>query len=72
MGRSLNISAVLEERAAFIKERKNGLYGPTPFVLSNSLINIPFLFACAVFFVVIMYWGIVNQVDDALAGPAEH
>lgn len=52
------IPAFLEERSVFLRERKNGLYGPLPFVLSNTLVTIPFLFACAVLFSVIVYWAI--------------
>lgn len=52
------IPAFLEERSVFLRERKNGLYGPFPFVLSNTIITLPFLFACALFFSVIIYWAI--------------
>ena len=37
------VPAFLEDRATFIKERANGLYGATPFMLSNFLIGLPFL-----------------------------
>lgn len=37
------VPSFLEDRAAFIKERANGLYGPLSFVLSNFIIGIPFL-----------------------------
>lgn len=33
--------------------RNNGLYGPGAYVIANSLVNIPFLFLCAVLFSVI-------------------
>ena len=37
------VPAFLEDRANFAKERANGLYGPTPFMISNFLIGLPFL-----------------------------
>ncbi|KAL7415076.1 P-loop containing nucleoside triphosphate hydrolase protein [Mrakia frigida] len=52
------IPGFLEERAVFRKERANGLYGTLPFLLSNTIISIPFLFACSLFFVLIMYWAV--------------
>ncbi|KAJ3517350.1 hypothetical protein NLJ89_g561 [Agrocybe chaxingu] len=52
------IPAFLEERSVYYRETKNGLYTTLPFVLSNTLVNIPFLFMCTVFFAVICYWAI--------------
>ncbi|KAF8154965.1 P-loop containing nucleoside triphosphate hydrolase protein [Crassisporium funariophilum] len=52
------IPAFIEERAVYYRETKNGLYTTLPFVLSNTLVNIPFLFMCTVFFTVICYWAI--------------
>lgn len=37
------VPAFLEDRATFVKERANGLYGPTPFVIANFLIGLPYL-----------------------------
>lgn len=37
------VPAFLEDRATFAKERANGLYGATPFMISNFLIGLPFL-----------------------------
>lgn len=37
-----------QERAVFVRERANGLYGPGSFILANTLTSIPFLFACTV------------------------
>lgn len=37
------VPAFLEDRATFIKERANGLYGATPFMLANFLIGLPFI-----------------------------
>ncbi|KLT44207.1 P-loop containing nucleoside triphosphate hydrolase protein [Cutaneotrichosporon oleaginosum] len=52
------IPAFLEERSVFIRERRNGLYGPTAFLISNTLISLPFLFACTLVFSVITYWAV--------------
>lgn len=52
------IPAFLEERSVFLRERKNGLYGPLPFVLSNTLVMLPFMFICSFAFCVIIYWAI--------------
>lgn len=37
------VPAFLEDRASFVKERANGLYGATPFMVSNFIIGLPFL-----------------------------
>lgn len=50
------IPAFLEDRNALVKERANGLYGVTAFLISNTLIGIPFLFVIAVFFALTTYW----------------
>jgi hypothetical protein len=50
------IPAFLEDRSLFIKERYNGLYGPTSFMIANFIIGIPYLFLIAVLFSVIAYW----------------
>ncbi|KAF5309443.1 hypothetical protein D9619_012478 [Psilocybe cf. subviscida] len=52
------IPSFLEERAAYYRETKNGLYTTLPFVLSNTLVNIPFLLACTIVFTLICYWAI--------------
>ncbi|KAH9475695.1 ABC transporter G family member 11 [Psilocybe cubensis] len=52
------IPSFLEERAVYYRESKNGLYSTLPFLLSNTLVNIPFLFASTVIFTVICYWAI--------------
>ncbi|GMK57266.1 hypothetical protein CspeluHIS016_0401000 [Cutaneotrichosporon spelunceum] len=52
------IPAFLEERSVYVRERRNGLYGPTAFLVSNTVIMLPFLFACTVFYAVIIYWAI--------------
>lgn len=37
------IPAYLEDRASFIKERANGLYGPVSFMTANFFMGLPFL-----------------------------
>ncbi|KAJ3295413.1 hypothetical protein HDU76_006838, partial [Blyttiomyces sp. JEL0837] len=57
------IPAFLEERSVFVRERHNGLYKTGPYVLANTLVNIPFLFICAFFFTIISYWAIGLNPD---------
>ncbi|THU99958.1 P-loop containing nucleoside triphosphate hydrolase protein [Dendrothele bispora CBS 962.96] len=52
------IPSFLEERAVFLRETKNGLYTTLPFLLSNTIVNAPFLLLCVVLFSVICYWAI--------------
>jgi len=52
------IPAFLEERAVFVRERANGLYGPGSYLLANTLAVLPFLFACTLLFTLICYWAI--------------
>ncbi|CAG8351186.1 unnamed protein product [Penicillium salamii] len=50
------VPAFLEDRATFAKERANGLYGATPFMVSNFIIGLPFLFLISILFSIISYW----------------
>jgi hypothetical protein len=50
------IPSYLEDLALFRKERANGLYGPTAFIISNFLIGIPYLFLIAMLFSIVAYW----------------
>ena len=50
------VPAFLEDRATFVKERANGLYGATAFLLSNLLIGIPYLFLIALLFSIPSYY----------------
>ncbi|KAJ7164182.1 P-loop containing nucleoside triphosphate hydrolase protein [Mycena filopes] len=52
------IPGFLEERAVYYRETNNGLYSTLPFVLANTLINMPFLFVCTLLFGLISYWAI--------------
>ena len=50
------VPAYIEDHAVFVKDRKNGLYGATPFIVANFLIGVPYLFLMAVLFSVVAYW----------------
>ncbi|KAF4312866.1 ABC transporter G family member 15 [Botryosphaeria dothidea] len=50
------IPSFLEDRSLFVKERANGLYGPTAFMVANFITGIPFLFVITIVFSVISYW----------------
>lgn len=57
------VPAFLEDRAVFVKERANGLYGPTAFLVTNFLVGLPFLFLIAVLFSIVSYW-LINLRPD--------
>jgi ABC-type multidrug transport system permease subunit len=50
------VPSIIEDLHSFNKERANGLYGPLPFVIANTIISIPWLFLIAVLFSIITYW----------------
>lgn len=50
------IPAYLEDRAIYIKERANGLYGPTSFLVANFITGLPYLFLITFLFSVVVYW----------------
>ncbi|EXJ64305.1 hypothetical protein A1O7_00641 [Cladophialophora yegresii CBS 114405] len=50
------VPSIIEDLNSFAKERANGLYGPLPFIIGNTLIGIPWLFLIAVMFSIITYW----------------
>ncbi|KAG2413555.1 hypothetical protein HFD88_002744 [Aspergillus terreus] len=50
------VPAFLEDRATFTKERANGLYGALPFIVSNFIIGLPFLFVISLLFSIVSYW----------------
>jgi len=50
------IPAYLEDLALYTKERANGLYGPTAFMIANFVIGIPYLFIITILFSVVAYW----------------
>ncbi|KJX92324.1 ABC transporter like protein [Zymoseptoria brevis] len=50
------VPAFLEDRSIYVKERANGIYGPTAFILSNFLIGVPYLFLISLLFSIVSYW----------------
>ncbi len=42
------VPAFLEDRSTFVKERANGMYGATAFVISNFIIGLPYLFTASI------------------------
>ncbi|CAG7975333.1 unnamed protein product [Penicillium nalgiovense] len=50
------VPAFLKDRATFAKERANGLYGATPFMVSNFVIGLLFLFPVSYLFSIVSYW----------------
>jgi hypothetical protein len=50
------VPAFLEDHANFIKERYNGLYGATAFMVSNFIIGLPYQFLISLLFSIIAYW----------------
>ncbi|KAK0622985.1 P-loop containing nucleoside triphosphate hydrolase protein [Immersiella caudata] len=58
--------AYLEDYLQFVKEKHNGLYGPTELVISNFLIGLPYLFLISLIFSAISYW-LSNFQPTALA-----
>lgn len=60
------VPAFLEDRQQYLKDRHNGLYGPTVFLIANFLIGTPYVFLCACGLSVTSYW-IVNFLPTAEA-----
>lgn len=50
------VPAFLEDRAMYVKEFHNGLYGAAELVISNFVIGVPYLFIIALAFSAISYW----------------
>lgn len=50
------IPAFLEDLSMYSKERANGLYGPTAFMVANFVTGIPYLFLITILFSAIAYW----------------
>ena len=57
------VPAYLEDRATFVKERANGLYGPTSFLIANFLIGLPYLFLISVLFSLVSYFMCNFRLD---------
>ena len=59
---------ILEDRALFIKERANGLYGPTSFLVANFITGIPVPFPhCPA---VLRLWPTGSQTSDRQPKPS--
>ena len=67
---NVRIVLVLEERSVFYREKKNGLYSTLPFVLANTMVNIPFLLGCTLLFLLICYWAIVGSFTITSDDPS--
>lgn len=52
------IPSFLEDRSVLLRESRNSLYTPLPFVLANTFSTLPLLFLCSLIFSVIAYWSI--------------
>jgi hypothetical protein len=50
------VPAFIEDLTVFQKDRANGLYGSTPFIISNFLIGLPWLFLIAFVSSTFVYW----------------
>lgn len=50
------VPAFLEDRASFVRERANGLYGAIAFTLANFVTGLPYLFLISIVFSTIAYW----------------
>ena len=50
------VPAFLEDRAVYVKDRANGLYGSLAFNISNFLIGLPYLFFIAFLSSTFVYW----------------
>ncbi|EHK22118.1 uncharacterized protein TRIVIDRAFT_151139 [Trichoderma virens Gv29-8] len=55
------VPAFIEDTQQYIKEHRNGLYGPAALIISNFLIGLPYLFFISIIFSVISYWLINFQ-----------
>jgi ABC-type multidrug transport system permease subunit len=50
------VPAYIEDRNLFVKERQNGLYGPTAFMIANFITGLLPLFIITILFSVLVYW----------------
>lgn len=50
------IPAFLEDLNTFRAERANALYGPTPFLMANFIVGVPYLFCVTLVFSLVEYW----------------
>ncbi len=52
------VVAFLEERAVFVRERKNNLYTHLPYTIAQTITTLPFLFMATLIFSLISYFAI--------------
>ncbi len=57
------VPAFVEDRAVYIKDRANGLYGSTAFIVSNFLVGLPYLFIIALSSSSFIYWMVTFRPD---------
>jgi ABC-type multidrug transport system ATPase subunit len=50
------VPAFLEDRTVYVKDRANGLYGSTAFIISNFLVGLPYLFIIVFVSSTFVYW----------------
>lgn len=60
------VPAFIEDLTVFRKDRDNGLYGPTAFIISNFLIGLPWLFLITFVSSTFIYW-MTNFRPDGIA-----
>ncbi|KAL4895530.1 P-loop containing nucleoside triphosphate hydrolase protein [Aspergillus ambiguus] len=60
------VPAFIEDRMVYTKDRANGLYGSTAFIVSNFLVGLPYLFLIAFVSSTFIYW-MVNFRPDGTA-----
>lgn len=60
------VPAFVEDHTVYIKDRANGLYGSTAFIVSNFLVGLPYLFLIALASSSFIYW-MVNFRPDGIA-----
>ncbi len=60
------VPAFIEDRNVFVKDRSNGLYGSTAFIVSNFIVGLPYLFGIALSSSAFVYW-MVNFRPDGTA-----
>jgi ABC-type multidrug transport system ATPase subunit len=60
------VPAFLEDRSVYTKDRANGLYGSTAFIVSNFLIGLPYLFIIVFVSSTFVYW----MTNFRPSGPA--
>ncbi len=59
------VPAFVEDRVVFVKDRANGLYGSTAFMISNFLVGLPYLFVIVLASSSFVYWMVNFRPDGA-------